>query len=194
MNNRMLGAIGIIGAPAMLISTFIDPDGTMPVVMGIASMIFMLGSFASHIGLWRIAATGTRWWGRAPLAVQIILVSLAFLFGVFEATGIVGEENILFTITDIAWPLSMVWMLLVGIAALVARRLPMPHRLAPLLCGFSFPSTMVITSVMGTSLQGWVSSLIFFSMLTVFWALLGLVVMQSEPVRQQQISTQPHLA
>jgi hypothetical protein len=194
VNNRILGAIGIIGAPAMLIATFIDPEGTMPVVMGITSMIFMLGSFASHIGLWRIAATGTRWWGRVPLAVQIILVSLAFLFGVFEATGIVGEENILFTITDISWPLSMVWMLLVGIAALFARRLPMPQRLVPLICGFSFPSTMVITSVMGVALNDTASSLIFFSMLAVFWALLGLVVMQSEPVRQQQIGAQPHPA
>jgi hypothetical protein len=194
MNNRTLGAIGIICAPALLAEILIDPQAKQPVVVGVASMIFMLGSLASHVGLWRIAATGRRWYNRVPLAIQLVLVVMAFLFGFIEATGILAEDNPLFMATDIAWPLSMVWMNIVGIATLVARRLPMPQRLVPLLCGTSLPITMLVTVAAGVAIIEQSSGYIFFSMLATFWALLGFVVMQSERVREPQVTAQPRLA
>ncbi len=191
MNNRTLGAIGIICAPAMLAELLFDPQGERSVVIGIVSMVFMLGSFASHIGLWRIAATGRRWYGRAPLLIQLVLVALASLFGLIEATGLLREDNALFIAVDSSWPLSMIWMIVVGIAALVARRLPMPHRFVPLLCGASLPVGILVSVVANVPLDGQLSSFVFFSMLAVFWALLGYVVMQSERLRAPQGTTQP---
>lgn len=180
MNNRTLGTIAMICAPAMLIEALIPGGNEIPLVVGTASMVFMLGSFCSHIGLWRAAATGTAWWGRGILGFQILLVSLAFLFGLFEATGLVGEENILFTITDIAWPLSMVFMLAVGGATIAAKRLPGWRRFAPLFCGLSFPATILLTLATGMDMQSQVAGVIFFGMLAIFWMLLGFVVRQTE--------------
>jgi hypothetical protein len=180
VNNRTLGTIAMICAPAMLVEALIPGGNEIPVVVGTASMLFMLGSLCSHIGLWRAAATGSAWWGRGILGFQILLVSLAFLFGLFEATGLVGEENILFTITDIAWPLSMVFMLAVGGATIAARRLPGWHRFAPLFCGLSFPTTILLSLATGMDMQSQVAGIIFFGMLAVFWMLLGFVVRQTD--------------
>jgi hypothetical protein len=193
MNNRTLGAVGIVCAPALLAGMFIQSQEQSPVVMGVTSMIFMLGSFASHVGLWRAAATGTRW-GRAPLVIQLILVAMAFVFGVFEATGVLSENNPLFIATDIAWPVSMIWMNVVGIAALVARRLPVPQRFAPLVCGTSLPITMAITVLGGVGIDEQLSGYIFFTMLAVFWALLGLAVMHSERAAAPRLAAQPTAA
>jgi hypothetical protein len=180
VNNRTLGIIAMICAPAMLVEALIPGGNEIPLVVGTASMVFMLGSLCSHIGLWRAAATGTAWWGRGILGFQILLVSLAFLFGLFEATGLVGEENILFLITDIAWPLSMVFMLVVGGATVAAGRLHGWRRFAPVLCGLALPLTVAVTAATGMDMQSQAAGLLFFGMLAVFWMLLGFVVRQTE--------------
>lgn len=180
MNNRTLGTLAMVLAPAMLIEALIPGGSEMPFVVGTASMLFMLGSFCSHVGLWRIAATGRNWWGRAVLALQLVLVALAFLFGLFEATALVGDENPLFLVTDMAWPLSMLTMNLVGITIAVVGRLRGWQRFAPLLCGLALPITIALGAVSGAGVQGDMVGYVFFGMLAVFWGLLGLVVRQSE--------------
>jgi hypothetical protein len=182
MNNRILGTIAMVCAPAMLVEALVPGGSDLLFVVGTCSMIFMVGSICSHIGLWRAAATGQGWWGRAVLAIQLLLVTLAFLFGFFEATGLVGEESILFTVTDMSWPLSMVWMLPVGITAAIVGRLPGWRRFAPLLCGLAFPSSILIGLVTGLGMESNAMGLIFFGMLAAFWALLGFAVRQSEDV------------
>ncbi|MBC8074686.1 MAG: hypothetical protein H7Y32_01310 [Chloroflexales bacterium] len=180
MNNRTLGTVAMLLAPAMLIEALIPGGSEMPFVVGTASMLFMLGSFCSHIGLWRIAATGRSWWGRTVLTIQLTLVALAFLFGLFEATGLVGDENILFTITDIAWPLSMLTMNLVAITAAIVGKLRGWQRFAPLLCGLALPASIILGIVTGAGMDSDLVGYIFFGMLAVFWGLLGFVVRQSE--------------
>jgi hypothetical protein len=180
VNNRTLGTIGMILAPAMLIEALVPGGNEIPFVVGTASMLFMLGSFASHVGLWRVAATGRSWWGRGVLVLQLVLVALAFLFGLFEATGLVGEENVLFTITDIAWPVSMLTMNLVSITIAVAGKLRGWQRFTPLLCGLALPTTIVLGMLIGEGMQGDLVGYIFFGMLAAFWGLLGLNVRQTE--------------
>ncbi|HZG67071.1 MAG TPA: hypothetical protein VEZ12_10030, partial [Herpetosiphonaceae bacterium] len=51
MNTRTLGTLAMVCAPALLVETLVAGGREMPLVTGIASMIFMLGSFCSHIGL-----------------------------------------------------------------------------------------------------------------------------------------------
>ena len=166
----------------------------MPLVTGIASMIFMFGSLCSHIGLWRLAATGKGWWGRAVLGIEMGLVFLAFLFGLFEVTGALHEDNIIWAVTDIAWPLSMVFMLVVGVTAAVVGRLPVPHRFAPLLCGVAFPLSTLIGVASGAGMDGQIMALTFFSMTTTFWFLLGLAVRQSDAIAAPDAALERQLA
>lgn len=179
MNNRTLGTIAMICAPAMLVEALIPNGADMPLVVGTASMVFMAGAFAGLLGLWRAEATGTSWWGRGVLGLQLLLVSLAFLFGLFEATGLVGEESAIFTITDIAWPLSMLTWNLVAITAAVAGRLPGWRRFALLPMGLALPLTIVLGIVTGGDMQSDLMGLVFFGMLAAFWGLMGFVVRQS---------------
>jgi hypothetical protein len=124
MNNRTLGTIAMICAPALLIEGLLLRGEEDALITGIASIVFMAGWICSNIGMWRMRATGTGRWSRAVLLVQLVGLVLAFMFGFFEATRLFGEDNIIFIVTDIAWPLSMVWMLVVGVTVLVAKQLP----------------------------------------------------------------------
>jgi hypothetical protein len=182
VNNRLLGTIAMICAPAMLVEALVPNSTENPFLVGTCSMVFMLGSLCSHIGLWRIASTGTSWWGRFVLGVQLLLVSLAFLFGLLEATGLVGDESIVFMVTDMSWPLSMVWMLVGGITAAIVGKLRGWHRFVPLLCGLAFPLSIVIGILGSFDMQSMEMGLVFFGMLALFWGLLGFVVRQSEEI------------
>ena len=166
----------------------------MPLVIGIASMIFMFGSLCSHVGLWRLAATGKGRWGRAVLGIEMGLIVLALLFGLFEATGTLGEGNIIWDVTNIAWPLSMVFMLVVGVTAAVVGRLPVPYRFVPLLCGLAFPLSILIGAASGAGMDDQIMALTFFSMTTVFWFLLGLAIRQSQAMSAPDAALERRLA
>jgi hypothetical protein len=174
MNNRMLGTIAMVCAPALLVEAILLRGGENPVITGVASMVFMAGWICSNTAMRRMRAAGTGKWGRTVLLVQLVGLVLAFAFGFFEATGLLGRESIIFNVTDMAWPLSMVWMLVVGVTVVVARRLPGWHRFAPLLCGFWLPLGTV-----GMFAFGDVPPLFGFGLAAIFWTSLGYVVRES---------------
>lgn len=180
MNNRTLGTIAMICAPAMLVEALIPGGNENPLVVGTASMVFMAGAFAGLLGLWRAQATGASWWGRGVLGLQLLLVSLAFLFGLFEATALVPDTSPIFTVADMAWPLSMLTWNLVSITAAVVGRLPGRWRFALLPMGLALPITIALGAALGEGMQGDLIGLIFFGMLAAFWALMGFAVRQSE--------------
>jgi hypothetical protein len=113
----------MICAPALLIEGLLVRGGENAAITGIASMIFMAGWICTNTGMRRMQAAGTGTLGRTILLVQLAGLVLAFLFGFFEATGLLGRDSIIFNVTDAAWPLSMLWMLVVGISVIVAKRL-----------------------------------------------------------------------
>ena len=85
LDNRVLGAIAMICAPAML--GFLLGGGENALITGIASMVFMAGWICSNIGMQRMRATGTGTWGRTVLLIQLVGLVLAFVFGFIEARG-----------------------------------------------------------------------------------------------------------
>jgi hypothetical protein len=175
MNNRILGMIAMICAPAMLIEALWLQGREDPLVIGIASSIFMAGWICSNIGMQQMRATGTGAGGRAVLIIQLVGLVLACAFGLIEATGLFDENNIVFIVTDAAWPLSMLFMLVVGIAVLLAKRLSGWQRFVPLLCGLTFPVSIILGLVTGLGLDG-PMEFVFFGLIAVLWMLLGYVV------------------
>lgn len=175
MNNRVLGTIAMICAPALLIEGLLLRGQENALITGIASMIFMVGWICSNIGMWRLRATGTGRWNRVVLLIQLVGLVLAFVFGFFEATGLLGRESIVFNVTDIAWPLSMLWMIVVGIAVMVAKRLSGWQRFVPLLCPLWLP-----VAIVGTIVFGETGGYIGVGLAAVLWALLGYVVVRSD--------------
>ncbi len=178
MGNKVLGAIAMVCAPALLVEAIVTRGGeSNPVVIGTASMVFMLGWLCSNTAMRRMQAAGTGKWGRAVLAIQLVGIVLAFFFGFFEATGLLGRESIIFNVTDVAWPLSMVWMLLpVGITVIVAKRLEGWRRFVPMLCGSWLPLGIVAMLALGQGAAG----IFGFGLTAIFWMLLGYVAFTSE--------------
>ena len=171
MNNRTLGTIAMICAPALLVEAIITGGEEKPLVIGLASMVFMAGWICSNTVMRRTQAAGIGRWGRAVLLVQLVGLVLAFLFGIFEATGPIGDDNVVFVATDLAWPLSMLWMLVVGITVVVAKRMSGWWRFVPLLCGIWLPLGIPLQAVLGEQ-----TGSIMFGVSAVFWVLLGYAV------------------
>ena len=176
MDNRVLGVIAMICAPAML--GFMLGGEENALITGIASMVFMAGWICSNIGMQRMRATGTGTWGRAVLLIQLVGLVLAFIFGFIEATALLDENNIVWVVTDLAWPLSMLWMLVVGGTAIVARQLSGWQRFVPVLCPFWLP-----LSALGSAI-GDAGGVIGLGYSAVLWFLLGYVAFLGSDSRQ----------
>ncbi len=175
MNNRVLGTIAMICAPALLIEGLLVRGQENAATTGIASMVFMAGWICSNTGIRRMRATGTGRWGRAALLIQLVGLVLAFMFGFLEATGLLGRESIFFNVTDAAWPLSMLWMVVVGITVIVAKRLSGSQRFVPLLCPLWLP-----LAILGTVALGDMGGFIGVGYAAVLWALLGYTIVRSD--------------
>ncbi len=176
MNNRTLGTIAMICAPALLIEGLLLRGEEDALITGIASMVFMAGWICSNIGMWRMRVTGTGRWSRAVLLVQLVGLVLAFMFGLFEAMGLLGRDSIIFNITDAAWPLSMLWMLVVGATVIVAKRLPGWQRFVPVLCPFWLLLAILGSIAFGDTAGGFIGT----GFAALLWALLGYVVLDSQ--------------
>ena len=186
MNDRILGTIAMICAPALLIEAFLVQGGENAMITGIASMVFMAGWICSNTGMRRMQAAGTGKWGRAVLLIQLVGLVLAFMFGFFEATSLLGRESIIFNITDAAWPLSMLWMLVVGITVIRANRLSGWQRFVPLLCPFWLLVAIVGSMAFGDTAGGFLGV----GYAAILWVLLGYIVLDSH----ERVSAAPEPA
>lgn len=177
MNRKVLGLIAMICSPTMFAEIVVS-DST--VVVGIASMLFMIGSFCSLLGLWQLKATGSSKWGRGVLILQMVLVSMAFLFSLFEATQILAPDHILFIVTDIAWPLSMFTMTFVGVTTAVVGSLPGWRRYGVLPSGLVMITSLLASMVLGTSIDapGFVAASV--TALSICWFIMAFTVFSSD--------------
>jgi len=159
MNTRLLGILGMVGAPMLLmegIYTGFQRQETDQLI-GVLGLVYTIGWFCSLIGLRRLNATGSRAIGKGILVVQLVGVALAIGWAlIYVANPNPNKESLVYTITDLAWPLSHVFMLVVGIAALVAGRLRGWQRFTPLLCGLALPVAIIAGIAGGESASGYV--------------------------------------
>lgn len=149
---RTLGLITLLTAPAMSLEAarhgfqkvaneHTDPLGAL--LYG----LFSLGWLCGVLGLRHLRATGTGWAGRWLLNLLSVTVTLAILQTPMDLLR-VPTGHPLYVVTDIAWPLSMLLTLLVGIAALFARQLCGWTRFVPLFMGAFIP-IMVLQGDLG---------------------------------------------
>lgn len=164
----------MICAPAMLVEGILLRGGENAVITGVAGMVFMAGWICANTGMRRTQAAGTGKWGRAVLLVQLVGLILASAFGFFEAAGLL-EGSIVFAVTDAAWPLSMLWMLVVGITVISAKRLRGWHRFVPVLCPF-----WLLLAMGGSAAFGEAGGFLGLAYSAVLWTLLGYVVRNGE--------------
>ena len=170
------GAALAIGSTAWAVCALIAG----PIVEGDNSRLELAGSFAFQLGilgliaaLWVTHATGTGRWARAVLSVQTVLVLLAIGWTVPHLVEPNMNDEGIIVALDAAWPLSMLWLIVVGATVARARQWPGNLRWAPLVASLWFPIT-IIASAAGE----WPALVTSSLWLVATYAALGVVLMR----------------
>lgn len=170
---RFLGTLGMLTSAFLLLSYFpagLDQDGTSR-LGSFLGLIFTFGWYANVLGLRLLDAAGKRLPGKILLTIPLFTIPLAMgnqFYGMFAP----GHTDALVIITDIAWPLSMLTMLITGIVVAIIGGLRGPARFVPLLCGLWLPIGIVLINTAGAAVGQVISGI----HVTIGWLLLGYVI------------------
>jgi hypothetical protein len=150
--NRILGAAGVLGSAMLLVEgllTGFRPAGTTPDT-ALVEMLFLAGWAGTAVGLRRTRAAGDGPVAGLTFLVQITGIALAAVWsGWYVLAPGVEPTNALFQLAAAAWPLSVLFWIVVG--ALVVREKAWTgwRRFAPLLCGLTLPAFIAASAVAG---------------------------------------------
>jgi hypothetical protein len=114
-------------------------DAQRDVVMGLCSLVYVAGFAASAVGLRALRATGDGRGARLAFGVQMFGLAVAALWAAHYVAAPGAGQTAFLRATDPAWPLSHVFMLVVGGMVLRARRLGGWRRFPALVCGLALP-------------------------------------------------------
>lgn len=155
--SRMLGAVAMAASPMLFLSGLLYGFAEIPSnrVTAALGLIFVLGWICSAIGLRLLKATGTGTAAKALFLCQMALLSLAASQQVQDLIFKRPEENgLIYFASDLAWPLSMMLMLVVGIFILKAGVWRGWRRLPALICGLSLPALIIASAAYGNRAAG----------------------------------------
>ena len=143
---RACGVAVAGGALAWAIASFIvgplgDNEHSALELWG--SGLFQVGLVCMIVTMRATDAAGTSRWGRAVLGIEMLLLAPAIAWTVpFLIDADRPHEGVL-VILDLFWPLSIVWLIPVGITVARAHRWPTPARWLPLLASLLIPVDIV---------------------------------------------------
>lgn len=172
---RLLGLLGMVLSPSFFVMFTSDTNaqGNLTQAAAFAGFLFTIGWFSNVLGLWQLRATGKRLPGRILLGVELVGVTLAAIFQIFEFTGF-AVGTIFFTIVDIAWPLSMIILLIVGITIAIIGGLRGAARFVPVIAPLWLPLNIIVTMAAGRDAVLLISGIVA----TIGWFLTGYVIFQ----------------
>ncbi|MET0753465.1 MAG: hypothetical protein ABWZ66_08835 [Pyrinomonadaceae bacterium] len=161
INSHILGAFAMFCAPMLLLFfMFGTIDSSAPKtfkdqLVSLTGVFYIGGWIAGAIGMRRLRATGDRLGSKIVFIIQIALLSFALLFSVMEVFGYSYENGgLLFAIADAGYPLSHLFMIVVGIFVLRAKVWRGLPRIAPFLVGFALPAFSGLSLIVGTGVGG----------------------------------------
>lgn len=156
IDNRIFGLLGVIGAPMLfLFFLFSSPESnqngaeTNPLV-AMLGVFYIGGWICSAIGMYRAKVYGESFSAKIVFAVQMTLLAFAFMFSVLETSGVnYTNGGIIFGICDAAYPLSHLFMIVVGFFTIRAKKWTGILKFAPLIVGFALPLTLGLMPLLG---------------------------------------------
>jgi hypothetical protein len=153
---RFLGLLATICAPTLLIQSFgtsFVGNSPSPVkqIFAFLGVLYIGGWICGAIGMFRQKVYGTDKSRKIVFGIQIILLTLALLFSVQETAGISYENGggTFFGVCDAGYPLSHLFMFVVGVFTWRAKVWTGFSRFAPLLVGAALPLTLSLMPLFG---------------------------------------------
>jgi hypothetical protein len=137
---RLLGTIGMLAAPMMLIegiyrSLMHLPPDKDDIFVGLIEALYVIGWMCTTVGMRQLRATGSGKGSAVVFAIQIIGQTLALLFALAALVRWTAFTTTpLFGIADLAWPFSHLFMLVVGVFVWKAGVWKGWQRVAPFVC------------------------------------------------------------
>lgn len=172
LNHRTLGTTGMLLAPALLISILLsgfDGQSTNRLV-AVFEGLFVVGWAGNAIGTRQARATGKGRWSMVIFVIQMLGLAGAFSQQIYDLVDPnLSNPTIFYTLADIAWPLSNLYLFVVGSAVVCAGVWQGWRRYAPLLCAFALPLSLLVGSWLGTVPAG----LTFGITTALFWMVWG---------------------
>ena len=137
------------------------------------SGLFQVGLVCMIVTMRGTDATGTSRWGRVVLGIEMLLLAPAIAWTIpFLIDADRPHEGIL-VVLDAFWPLSIVWLIPVGITVAKARRWPTPVRWLP------FVASLLIPVDIAASFAGEQAALVIGSTyMAVTYGTLGLLIVR----------------
>lgn len=174
-STRLLGLLGMVLSPCffVMITGDTDAQGNPAQVGAFAGFLFTIGWFCNILGLFQLQATGKRLVGKVLLGVELVGVVLASIFQLLEFTRI-GAGTTFYAITDIAWPLSMLTLLIIGITISIIGGLRGAARFVPIIAPIWLPVSILSSMAFGEQTSLVVSGVVA----TIGWFLTGYVIFQ----------------
>lgn len=174
MTNRTLGLVGLVCSPGLFLMAV--ANGFDPAVStragAVFGFVFLVGWACSLVGLRSVRGTGAGPAGAVLLALQLVGLALAATQQVYDFVYVHPAYTPFYRICDMAWPISVLFMIVPGVFALAARRLAGWRRWTPLLCGIGLPLLIGLMPLAGKH----VAEGAFSAWTAVTWALLAWAV------------------
>ena len=157
ISNHFLGTLGMLAGPMMLAEVLIfgfTQHGSNRVI-GVLGVIYTVGWVCSAVGMRRSRVAGDNALSKGTYVVQLAGLLLAFLWSLQEITySGIDKGGVFYGVTDAAWPLSHLFMLVIGILTLRAGVWKGWRKFAPLMVGLALPVAMAAALVAGKSAMG----------------------------------------
>jgi hypothetical protein len=175
LSPRLLGTIGMVCAPMLFLAGFLYAlgNGTAALLASVLGMLYLVGWAASAGGMRQLRVAGRL--SGAVFAVQLTGLFLALVFNALEMMS-ANPDTLLSRVTDMAWPVSHLFMLVVGALVLIGRVWKGWRKWTPLWCGLALPIFFAARPLLG----GEISGFLFGVMTAVTFTLLGYAVRTSE--------------
>ena len=177
--DKILGLLGIVGAPMLLLqfltggiaqNTIVQNNNPIVSALGI---LYIGGWMCGAIGMFRQKVYGEALAAKIVFALQMIFLTLAFLFSVQETYGITYENGgVFFGVCDAGYPLSHLFMFVIGIFILRAKKWKGLTRFAPFFVGAALPLTMAVAGFVGFT----AGMLLFSGLTTIGLGMIGYLV------------------
>ena len=157
VTNRVLGTLGMLAGPMMLAEMLIfgfTQHGSNRVI-GVLGVFYIAGWICTAVGMRRSRVTGDGALGKGAFVVQLVGLLLAFLWSLHEILYSGDDRSgVFYGVTDAAWPLSHLFMLVIGVLTLRAGVWRGWRRFAPLLVGLALPVAIAASLVAGRAWMG----------------------------------------
>ncbi len=137
--HRVLGLVGVLGAPAALPFVWRPPAKT-DLGDNLLMLAYLGGWACSVVGMRRLRATGGGG-ARFLFAIQLTTLALAACQQLQDQSGRRPFGDAFYVASDLAWPFSHLFMLVVFAAVWRARVWTGWRRWTPLACGLALPAT-----------------------------------------------------